>query len=1018
MSSKKFKFVSPGIFLNEIDNSQLPAAPVADGPVIIGRSRQGPAMRPYTVDSFEEFVRVFGAPVAGGENEDAWREGNLAGPTYAAYAARAWLASETAPITFLRLLGEENPSATSDGKAGWKNTGTPSTTPAANGGAYGLFLIDRTGSTGRSPEATAANTGSLAAIWYLEAGNSITLSGNLRAQDDLTFTGSAALFNSETAAGSAAKQFTVQIHDSAGNVAYKTAFNFDRDSEYYIRKRFNTNPMMTNSSYVDSSGLSRGENLYWLGESYTTFVNNQITGGVGEQFGFIAAIESGSVSWDERQGSFVNSRTPWFFSQDMSSDTSGYDAKNMTKLFRFHGLNHGAWVQNNLKISIANLKASNTSADPYGSFDVLLRRAQDNDQRPQIVERYSEVNLNPDSERYIGRQIGDVYVAWDTDAKVNRQYGDYANRSEYVRVEVNPDVDNALTDPELLPFGVFGPPRPLGFSLCSGSVIPGAFGKAEAVTTLGAAGSYQSAYLELMSIRQRIFDADGGDTAGASAALLNVYTRGGVDDVHEFTGSYYYPATRTRMSASEGGFDSKTGYEKAYFGLSTDIGFDAKDTGTATNYSRRFDPGYSDYLRGVPVVAAASEDSRFDSLTGPPNNQEYSWIFSLDDIKIGPDNGDDALPFWVSGSRAAGTSVTALSGGYKELIRPTGSAAIPAVNKFTSAFYGGHDGFDIREAEPFNNVDLSGKTVSNSYAYHTLDRAIDAVSDPEAVPANILTMPGITNKGLTQKLIDVAEERADTLAIIDIENVYTPRTEATTSFKDRLGKVTDAVTSLNDRDINSSYACAYYPWVQIQDPLNRQRVWVPPSVVALGTFASSDAKSAVWFAPAGFNRGGLSDPKTAGMRVLRVSERVVSKDRDRLYTANINPIAKFPNEGIVVFGQKTLQMTPSALDRINVRRMMIYVKKEISKIAARILFDQNVQVTWDRFKAQADGFLSSVKSSLGVSAYKIVLDETTTTPDLIDRNILYAKIYLKPARAIEFIAIDFIITRTGASFDD
>jgi len=313
---------------------------------------------------------------------------------------------------------------------------------------------------------------------------------------------------------------------------------------------------------------------------------------------------------------------------------------------------------------------------------------------------------------------------------------------------------------------------------------------------------------------------------------------------------------------------------------------------------------------------------------------------------------------------------------------------------------------------------LSGKTVSNSYAYHTLDRAIDAVSDPEAVPANILTMPGITNKGLTQKLIDVAEERADTLAIIDIENVYTPRTEATTSFKDRLGKVTDAVTSLNDRDINSSYACAYYPWVQIQDPLNRQRVWVPPSVVALGTFASSDAKSAVWFAPAGFNRGGLSDPKTAGMRVLRVSERVVSKDRDRLYTANINPIAKFPNEGIVVFGQKTLQMTPSALDRINVRRMMIYVKKEISKIAARILFDQNVQVTWDRFKAQADGFLSSVKSSLGVSAYKIVLDETTTTPDLIDRNILYAKIYLKPARAIEFIAIDFIITRTGASFDD
>ena len=1021
MSSKKFKFVSPGIFLNEIDNSQLPAAPVADGPVIIGRARKGPAMRPYTINSFEEFVRVFGAPVAGGENEDVYREGNLAGPTYAAYAARAWLASETAPITFFRLLGEQNSAATSDGKAGWKNTGTPSTVPADNGGAYGLFLIDSTGSTGRDVDAAGharGLTGSLAAVWYLEAGSSITLSGNVRGDDDTPRTGSSALFRSEFAAGSAAKQFTAQIHNEDGTVAYKTAFNFDRDSEFFIRKRFNTSPMMTNSSYVDSTGLSKGENLYWLGESYTTFVNSQVTGGAGDQFGFIAALESGSVSYDERQASFVNSRTPWFFSQDMSTDTSGYDAKNMTKLFRFHGLNHGAWTQNNLKISIANLKASNTSADPYGSFDVLVRSAQDNDKKPQIVERYSEVNLNPDSERYIGRQIGDVFIAWDNDAKVNREYGDNANRSEFIRIEMNPDVDNGLTDPELLPFGVFGPPRPIGFSLCSGSAAPGPFGGAVALA-VGAATANDNSYIKLSGIRQRLFDLDGGGP-DAGTALLNVYTLGGEDASgnFEFTGSYRFPATRLRHSASEGGFDSKTGYEKAFFGLSTDIGFDGEDTATSTNYSTLFDPGYSDYLRGLPFVDGASEDARFDSLSGPPTHTEYSWIFSLDDIKIGPNDGDDTLPFYVSGSRAAGESVTALSGGYKELIRPTGSAAIPAVNKFTAAFYGGQDGFDIREAEPFNNVDLSGKTVTNNYAFHTLDRAIESISDPEAVPANILTIPGITNKALTQKLIDVAEDRSDALAIIDIENIYTPRTEATTSFKERVGTVTDAVTALNDRDINSSYACTYYPWVQIQDPLNRQRVWVPPSVVALGTFGSSDSKSAVWFAPAGFNRGGLSDPTTAGMRVLRVSERVVSKDRDRLYTANINPIAKFPNEGIVIFGQKTLQMTQSALDRINVRRMMIFVKKEISKIAARILFDQNVQVTWDRFKAQADGFLSSVKSSLGVSAYKIVLDETTTTPDLVDRNILYAKIFLKPARSIEFIAIDFIITRTGASFDD
>ena len=192
---------------------------------------------------------------------------------------------------------------------------------------------------------------------------------------------------------------------------------------------------------------------------------------------------------------------------------------------------------------------------------------------------------------------------------------------------------------------------------------------------------------------------------------------------------------------------------------------------------------------------------------------------------------------------------------------------------------------------------------------------------------------------------------------------------------------------------------------------------MPPSVVALGTFASSQAKTEVWFAPAGFTRGGLTEG-SAGLPVVQVSERLTSKQRDSLYENNINPIAKFPAEGIVIFGQKTLQPAQSALDRINVRRLMIFVKKQVSRIAATILFDQNVPTTWSRFTSQVNPFLASVQSRLGITEFKVVLDETTTTPDLIDRNILYAKIYIKPARAIEFIAIDFIITRTGASFDD
>jgi phage tail sheath protein FI len=331
--------------------------------------------------------------------------------------------------------------------------------------------------------------------------------------------------------------------------------------------------------------------------------------------------------------------------------------------------------------------------------------------------------------------------------------------------------------------------------------------------------------------------------------------------------------------------------------------------------------------------------------------------------------------------------------------------------------FGGHDGLDITEQEPFSNKAISGTDERANYELYTVKRAINTISDPEFVEANILSVPGVTNTVITDQLISVAENRADALAVIDIENVYTPKTETTESYVNRLGTVKTAVDALRARRLNSSYACTYYPWVQIRDNISSTALWVPPSVVAIGTFASSEAKAELWFAPAGFSRGGLSDG-SAGWPVLSTTERLRREDRDDLYSANINPIASFPSEGIVIFGQKTLQITPSALDRINVRRLLVFLKKRISRIASGILFDQNVRTTWTRFKGEADKFLGSVQARLGLTEFRVVLDETTTTPDLVDRNILYAKIYLKPARSIEFIAIDFVITKTGASFDD
>jgi hypothetical protein len=308
---------------------------------------------------------------------------------------------------------------------------------------------------------------------------------------------------------------------------------------------------------------------------------------------------------------------------------------------------------------------------------------------------------------------------------------------------------------------------------------------------------------------------------------------------------------------------------------------------------------------------------------------------------------------------------------------------------------------------------------TNSYVYNTWKRALDTVADPEFINMNLLTAPGLTLESLTTHAVNVCEERADAMALIDLPNVYIPSSETYYSDKsNRIGTTPNAAaTALKNRQIDSSYGCTFYPWVQARDEATSRLVWVPPTVAMMGVLASSERKSELWFAPAGFNRGGLTEG-AAGIPVVGISERLTSKNRDTLYDANINPIASFPSTGIVVFGQKTLQSRASALDRINVRRLVIFMKKQISILSTQILFEQNVRATWKRFTGLIEPFLADVKTRFGITDYRLILDETTTTPDLIDQNVLYAKIMIKPARAIEFIAIDFVIMSTGASFDD
>ncbi len=274
------------------------------------------------------------------------------------------------------------------------------------------------------------------------------------------------------------------------------------------------------------------------------------------------------------------------------------------------------------------------------------------------------------------------------------------------------------------------------------------------------------------------------------------------------------------------------------------------------------------------------------------------------------------------------------------------------LNRFTSPMFGGFDGLDITERDPFRNslfnADAGNPTELNSYVYYTLRRAVDTVADPEVAEMNLLSIPGITEPRVTDHIIQTAESRADTLAVIDVEGGLTPRHESASSRSARKGNLSTVLSSIKARNLNNSYGAAYYPWVKVRDTINGVLLDVPPSVVALGVLASTERSADVWFAPAGFNRGGLSNG-AGGLPVVGVETKLTSRNRDDLYDVNINPIASFPAEGIVVFGQKTLQATPSALDRINVRRLMIFVKRGISRISAGTLFPPNVQATWNDF---------------------------------------------------------------------
>ena len=338
---------------------------------------------------------------------------------------------------------------------------------------------------------------------------------------------------------------------------------------------------------------------------------------------------------------------------------------------------------------------------------------------------------------------------------------------------------------------------------------------------------------------------------------------------------------------------------------------------------------------------------------------------------------------------------------------PAASASLPSFQSgsnsgsFGGSFDGGANG-DINHPQSFyDNID----SVSNMQGLNlTIDQtgqkayidALNMLKNQDEYDFNLMLLPGVlgdTHTSVITKAIEVCETRGDCFVLAD------PTVKGSA--------ITTATTEAETRD--SSYASMYWPWVQITDTEVGTNRWVPASIPVAGMYAFNDKVAHPWFAPAGLNRGTLDT-------VVQTERQIIQSDRDTLYSAGVNPIATFPAQGVTVWGQKTLQKKPSALDRVNVRRLLIKVKKFIASTSRFLVFEQNNIKTRSRFLNIVNPYLSQVQSQSGLNEFRGIMDDTNNTPDVVDRNQLIGQIFLQPTRTAEFIVLDFTVQRTGASF--
>jgi hypothetical protein len=985
----QIKFKSAGVSARTINLSgPTGIAPAGIPAGIIGTSQKGPAFVPTTLATTQDFVVKFGAPTDAATN----------GPM----AVAEWLRNAQA-ATYIRVLGvgkglrrtqngnnkgkvegagfvvgSELPQTSLGGNIG-PNLYASSNGPLGRTFFLGAFMSQSANSTIFS-DAGLSNSGVpvIRGILMAASGVLLTLSSSTTpstASNSANWPNVGGAVTGSVNLSGGRQEFVLLVNGLSGaNPTYPSTItaSFDVEAPNYFGNLLNRDP-----EKIEKAG-------YYLYTDWVIHPALAVVTGAGvltpggvtnnlEKAAFLItgsqARNSGSTTapnFENFEDRFKTAKSPWIISQKF-----GGAPKN---LFRIHALDDGSWPNSNLKISIENISPPLSGTNQYGTFDLLVRSFNDNDKNRVVLEAFRGLSLDPNNKNYIARVIGDYHTFYNLDttqgnAKLVTE-GDYPNNSKYIRVEMASSVTNEEIETDTLPVGFRGLPH----LVTSGSAP---FAPFTDTTAFVSSNPFHKTVQMPVPMRQNL--------------VRGVYPNKTVDK-----DLYWGVQFERQTSAVE---PNKSTIPES----------------TISSFTTYFPDFHTDWMN---MVVSDNEGTLDTAANGILDADRFNNnLFSLENIRI-KYNSSTLLPdvtLMTSWSYVRTGNIT------QDIVNLTRALKVSdlrdpstrQVAKYTFPLQGGFDGVRIFNKDEFNltnqaiveELDNTARGGSNGPTVTSYNMALDIIADTTEVDIQMLAVPGITSKTITDKALLVAENRFDALCLIDVEPYDTENLLVTSSIQ--TASVRYTAKKFRDRGLNTSFGAAYFPDVIMRDTISNVTRRVPASVAALGAFSHNDRVAYPWFAPAGFARGALD---TTIETVLELSRQ----NMDDLYEVNINPIVSFAgSSGPVVWGQKTLYATQSALDRVNVRRLLLSLRREIKKISNRIVFEQGVPETLARFSQLVNPILKRVQDQKGVDRFLVKIDTSTTTQADFENKTIRGKIFVSPTRTLEFLSIDFVINNSN-----